>query len=169
MSFDLFSELFSPLLGGRVPHTKSGLSQGCLVKIDLTKSQTNMTADCANLTLYSVPIPTRIYSTLTEYRAISGLRDARPLTGRLDLSQGEAVLLTGRPGLSQGGLASHREVGPLTGKPGLSQKSGSLTGRWYLSQGGRAICHISGVMCQLSSVRSGCFCFFFYFQTKWWG
>ena len=29
--------------------------------------------------------------------------------------------LTGRPGLLQGGWASHREARPLTGKPGISQ------------------------------------------------
>ena len=36
-----------------------------LVKIDLTKSQANMTADCKS---DSVPIPPRIYSRFTEYR-----------------------------------------------------------------------------------------------------
>ena len=47
--------------------------------------------------------------------------------------------------LSQGGLASHREAGPLKGRPGLSQgclashrEAGPLTGRLGLSQGGRA-------------------------------
>ena len=58
---------------------------------------------------------------------INSALSASLLTGRPGLSNGgrashrEARLLTGRPGLSQGGLASHREAGPLTGTPGLSQ------------------------------------------------
>ena len=52
---------------------------------------------------------------------------------------------TGRPGLSQGGRASHREEGPLTVRPGLLQggrayyrEAGRVTGRQSLSKAGRA-------------------------------
>jgi len=74
------------------------------------------------------------------------------LIGSLGLSQGSRPLPR-RPGLSQVGQASQREVGCLSGRPGLSQggpaglshggrafhrEAGPLTGRPGLSRGGHA-------------------------------
>ena len=62
-----------------------------------------------------------------------------------DFFSSDFLFFTGRPGLSQGGQASHREAGPLTGRPGLLQggrashrEAGPLTGRLGLLQGGLA-------------------------------
>ena len=51
----------------------------------------------------------------------------------------DAGLLTVRPGLSQGGRASHREARPLSGRSGLSWgQTGPLTGRPGSSLGGQS-------------------------------
>ena len=69
-------------------------------------------------------------------------REAGPLTRRLGLTQGGRASPLGRPGLSQGGRASHRDARPLTGRLGLSQGSqrgrASHQGRPDLLQRGRA-------------------------------